>query len=90
MMKPIMSESVVGLNLGVGVQVAGGLPPSLQQVQFAGMAPGAPLGQATNSSLVTSAMVQGPAPTGSWMTPTHGVNSCMFNNPFQPGIMAAP
>lgn len=96
-MKPMMtmSESVVGLNLGV--QMVGGLPPpTLQQAQLAGIAAGAPPAHTTNSTSAAAAMVQGPATVqepatvGSWVTPIHGINSCVFNNPFQPGIMATP
>lgn len=87
-MKPMMtmSDNVVGLNLGV--QMVGGLPPTMQQPQLAGIATCAPIGHTTASS--SAAMVQGPATIGSWVTPVHGVNSCVFNNPFQPGIMATP
>ena len=88
-MKPMMTLSDNSVGLNFGVQVAGGLPPTLQQAQLAGMTADNLHGHTSNSS-VTAAMVQAPAAVGSWVTPVHGVNSSMLNNPFQPCIMAAP
>ena len=82
MVKPVMtmSSSLIGLNPGGGVQVMSGvpLPP---QAQLAHVAMG---GQSN------AAVVQGPSAVGSWVTPVPIMNSCVINNPFQPGIMAAP
>lgn len=84
-MKPVMalSDNVVGLNLGL--QMIGGLHPTLQHAQVAGLAAGPPLPHTANS---TAAVMQGHGPWG--VAPIQGVNNSVFNHSFQPGIMATP
>ena len=73
--KPVMTLSDSMIGLNPGIQVVGGVP--LQQAQLAHLAIG--------HSNPNAGMMQ-----GSWVTPVPVMNSCVINNPFQPGIMAAP
>lgn len=84
LVKPIMtlSESMIGLN-HPGIQVVGGVP--LQQAQLAQLSMGH-----GNPSAMATAMMQAPSAVGSWVTPIPVMNSCVIDNPFQPGTMAAP
>lgn len=79
-MKPVMtmSDSVIGLN----PPVVGGVP--LQQAQLT-MAHSNPHAVAT-----ATAVMRGPAGVGSWVAPIPVMNSCVINNPCQPGVIPAP
>lgn len=75
--KPVMSmDSIIGLN--PGIPVLGGIP--LHQAQLV---------MGAHGNMNTAPMVQGTA-MGSWVTPVPTMDSCVINNPFQPGTMAAP
>ena len=80
MAAPVMtmaSDSVIGLA-PAGVQMMGGPVQQAQLAQYA---------MAHGGSNPNAALMQGP---GSWVTPVPVMNSCVMNNPFQPGAMATP
>lgn len=77
--KPVMTaDSVLGLN--PALQVMGGVP--IQQAHLAQLPVAA---HGTNP-----AIMQAPSAVCSWVAPVPVMNSCIVNNPFQPGVMAAP
>ena len=81
--KPMMTmaDSVLGFN--PALQVVGGVP--VQQAHLAQL----PMAAAAHAG-GNHAIMQAPSAVCSWVAPVPVMNSCVVNNPFQPGVMAAP
>ena len=79
-MMQTMADSVLGLN--PAIQVVGGVP--MQQAHLAQL----PMAAAAHGGNPT--IMQAPSAVCSWVAPVPVMNSCIVNNPFQPGVMTAP
>lgn len=86
--QPMMTvaDSVLGLN-PAPLQVVGGVP--LQQAHLAQL-PAVAAAAAAGTGGNPTAIIQAPSAVCSWVAPVPVMNSCIVNNPFQPGVMAAP